>query len=350
MSPDKQPRQPKGKTDGGQFAELKHPEARVDLTADFGVDRPAIAPINAAEFLAQRAEALSRGGFVPAVTTALLVDPRSTKQRSAWWNRHFAAGEFAHPAGVYAQFPDDWTPSHTSGASIAGHRRTHRMAYVNEDVALRMPSVASIKDFSNAEFYDKQPGDTFDVPISATFPGGQFDGWVRVARGGDGSWATQGLGFAPDQSAYIAEAVQCVLEARHPSRALSDAGDLLARRRQRAAELGVSMEPIKSTWIAGLAYEPVTGTMLVGTDTKSGHNFYGYEAPLALFNRIAQSTRPGEVFNEVIRNRVKRVAVNVCDNCQRYFATLKHRCPTKVSPRQRFNPFIERAREHLLGH
>ncbi len=158
------------------------------------------------------------------------------------------------------------------------------MAYVGEDVAIRMPSATSIKSFADADVLGKGRGETFDVPVSAQFPGGQIDGWVRVAKGSDGTWATQGLGFTAEQSAYVAESVQCVLESRRPSRALRDAGDILERRRQRAAELGAPVTPITSTWIKGAGYDKVTGTMVITTNTKSGP-----QAPMATTSRSPRS-------------------------------------------------------------
>ena len=243
MKTSPQPRQPKGAITGGQFATRTNAESDLDIFSD----EPQ--RIDPSEFMRARTLQLQTMGFVPVATAPMLVDPRSSGHRNEWWNRHFAAAEYGNPEGGYAQMPDDWTPERSGGNSLMGNRRTHRMAYVGENVALRMPSVSAIKSFSDANVIGKAKGETFDVPVSAQFPGGQIDGWVRVARGEDGTWATQGLGFTAEQSAYVAESVQCVLESRRPSRALADAGDLLERRRQRAAELGTPLQPMRSSWI-----------------------------------------------------------------------------------------------------
>lgn len=286
-------------------------------------------------------------GFVPVATAPMLVDPRSTAHRREWWNRHFAAAEYGNPEGGYAQMPDDWTPERSGGQSLTGNRRTHRMAYVGENVALRMPSVASIKSFSDANVTGKATGETFDVPVSAQFPGGQIDGWVRVARGEDGTWATQGLGFTSEQSAYVAESVQCVLEARRPSRALADAGDLLERRRRRAAELGTPMQPIRSSWIKDVGYHRASGTMVMTTDAENGTKVYGFEVPIAAFLRVANAEAPGRVFNQIIRGKSKKIEVKECAKCDHAYVTPQHRCPVNVSTRKRYLPRLALIRERL---
>ncbi|MGH3732949.1 MAG: hypothetical protein ACRDVC_06160 [Acidimicrobiales bacterium] len=208
----------------------------------------------------------------------------------------------------------------------------------------------AIKSYASSNVPGKDAGDTFDVPISAQFPGGEIDGWVRVAKSPDGSFATQGLGFTPEQSAYVAEAVQCVLESRRPSRALRDAGDILERRRQRAAQLGVVVELVASTWISGMGYDKATSTMVVRTDGKEGASrTYGYDVPIAAFINVAHSPSPGRAFNRVIRGKAERVDVKECGQCGRTYATPQHRCPAKLSTRKRFLPKLLSVKEYLTG-
>ena len=211
--------------------------------------------IDLSEFMRARTLQLQTTGFVPVATAPMLVDPRSSGHRKRK-KMTFRCGGDGQPGGAATPrcrttglpYPREATRSWAT-------RRTHRMAYVGENVALRMPSVSAINSFSDANGIGKAKGETFDVPVSAQFPGGQIDGWVRVAPGEDGTWATQGLGFTAEQSAYVAESVQCVLESRRPSRALADAGDLLERRRQRAAELGTTLQPMRSSWIKDVGYD-----------------------------------------------------------------------------------------------
>lgn len=340
-------RQPKGQPIGGQFASKSNPEADIDLTGA----EPAPEDLAAVDdFVARRRSALATLGYVQPTVAPNVVNPRSTAHRREWWKNNFAAAEYGNPNGSYAQMPDDWTPHRTMGRSLDGLRRTHRMSYVGAGVTLRMPSATSIKSFSNAAVEGKKPGETFDVPVSAQFPGGSISGWVRVSRGADGTWATQGLGFTPEQAAYVAESVQCVLESRHPSRALADAGDLLERRRHRAAALGTTAQPVRSGWIRSVGYDRATNTMIMSTAAKSGPQHYGYRVPISAFQRVAQSDRPGATFNALIRGRAHTVTVAECEKCGRFTADgTSHRCPPKPSPRYELIPRLNRVKNHVLG-
>jgi transcriptional regulator with XRE-family HTH domain len=249
-----QDRQPKGISIGGQYTYKINPEATRDLARGIGSNEPT-------RIMNECVEALRQHGYVPATTAPLLVDHHSSAHHKEWWDRHRAPGEYNNPEGGYAQMPDDWTSSRTEGrSSISGLRRTHRMAYVGNDVAIRMPSATSIKDFAAPSVPGKGSGETFDVPVDVQFRGGQIDGCVRVTRGGGGTWACEGLGFTPERSAYVAESVQCVLESRRPSRALRDTGDILERRRRWLVERGVSVSPILSTWTVTRAASNQPGT------------------------------------------------------------------------------------------
>jgi len=340
-------RNPKGQPTGGQFATKSNPESDVDL----GGAEPSSDDHEALDaFIERRRAALAKLGYVQPTVAPNIVNPRSTAHRREWWKNNFAAAEYGNPNGSYAQMPDDWTPRRSTGRSLDGLRRTHRMAYVGAGVTLRMPSATSIKAFSNASVEGKRPGETFDLPVSAQFPGGEISGWVRVSRGADGTWATQGLGFTPEQAAYVAESVQCVLESRHPSRALADAGDLLDRRRQRAAALGTVAQPMRSGWIKSVGYDRATGTMMMSTAAKSGPRHYGYRVPLSAFQRVAQSDRPGATFNTTIRGRAHTVTVSECEKCGRFTADgAGHRCPPKPSPRYALIPRLNRVQNRVLG-
>ncbi len=339
-------RHPKGQPTGGQFAPKENPEADLNLS-DIEVE-PAF--VTGEAFVEERRRVLAQQGYVQPTLAPNLIHPRSTAHRRIWWASHLAAGEYGNPRGSYAQMPDDWTPSRTLGRSLEGLRRTHRMAYVGAGVTLRMPSATAIKSFSNANVEGKRPGETFDVPVSAQFPGGEVSGWVRVTRSQDGTWATQGLGFTPEQSAYVAESVQCVLESRHPSRALAEVGDLLERRRQRAAALGASAQPVRSSWIKNVGYDPATQTMVLSTATRSGPQHYGFHVPHSAFRQIIESDRPGATFNTTVRGKAETVTVSECERCGRFTAQgTNHRCPPKLSPRYKMIPRLARIQRDLLG-
>jgi hypothetical protein len=338
---------------GGQFAGKSNPEADgIELSDPAGAKPSAErAFYDLHELIDRRAEALRQQGFLTATVAPNLVSPRSTAHLAEWWDQHMALGEYTPTGGGYPQMPDGWTPSKTSGNSLEGLRRTHRMAYVGGQVAIRMPSVASIKSFSAAQVPGKDPGAPFDVPVTADFPGGEVSGWVRVLQTADGTWATKGMGFTVHQASYVAESVQCVLEARHPTMALRQAGDLLERRRQRAARFGVAAEQVRSTWLTKMGFDPNTGTMIVTTgDGPDKERQYGYAVTEEVFRRVKTSPAPGKVFNRFIRGKVPRVEVVACGKCGRYSASpAGHRCPPTVSARQKWLPGNLLAQRHVFG-
>jgi len=346
-----QPRQPRGTPVGGQFAGKANPEADgVELSTPSPTHVDEVRN-NLRELIDRRAEALRQQGFLAAEVAPNLVSPRSTGHLAEWWDQHMAIAEYPPGDNGYPQMPDGWTPSQTTGHSLKGLRRTHRMAYVGGEVSIRMPSVAAIKSFANALVPGKAPGDTFDVPVTADFPGGEVSGWVRVVPTKDGTWATQSLGFSPQQAAYVAESVQCVLESRHPAMALRQAGDLLERRRQRAAQLGVAAEQVRSSWLHKMAYDDNTGTMIVTTGTgPDDERQYGYAVTAETFRRVKTSPAPGKVFNRFIRGRAPRVEVVACGKCGRYSASpAGHRCPPKPSPRFSWLPDNRLVQRHIFG-
>jgi len=343
-------RQPKGIPVGGQFAGKSNPESDVDISDSDQDERRERERFNLQDLVNSRGAALSNQGFIPFTTSPNVTHPRSTDQRAAWWHQHMVTAEYGNQAG-YAQMPDNWTPSRQSGHSIDGFRRTHRMAYVGGNVSLRMPSVTSVRSFASADFPGKPPGATFDVPVSADFPGGEVSGWVRVARGADGVWATQGLGFTHQQAAYVAESVQCVLEARHPTMALRQAGDILERRRQRAAQLGTKAERVRSSWIKAVGYDAATGTMVVAAGETADHErVYGYSVPEPVFQTIKSSPAPGKLYNRYVRGQAPRVEVTACEKCGRFSASpAGHRCPPTLSPRSNYLPRNALVRTYVFG-
>ena len=350
-------RVPPGVPTGGQFAPTSRPEATdVHLVDDdLGPDTSSVPGADAGleAFLAERRERIRAGGYVrPAAAPRASVDPRSSAYLREWWEAEHATAEYGGEAGAYPQMPDDHTPGRGLGNALSGHRRTHRMAYAGAGVSMRMPSVTAIRRYAletgAAQLEASQGGQaTFDVPVTATYPGGEVTGWVRVTRSSDGSWATRGLGFSKEASAYVAEAVQCVLEARRPTRALADTGDLLERRRQRAAQIGTHLAEVRSSWIKAAGYDKATGTMVVTTATHE----YGYRVPPEVFSKVTTARQPGGVFNQLVRGRATRVEVRQCEACHRFSAELAtHRCPPREAPRQVATPLQnELSRRRFLG-
>ena len=329
-------RRPAGIPTGGQFAPAQHAESTATLKeAPVPGDRPPAPPGVDPELYRSRREALQRAGYVePISLRAAELDPASSAHRQEWWDTAFVEGEYGHANGDQPKMPDDFTPARSGGQALSGHRRTHRMCYRGSGVSMRMPSVTSVRAFASELAAAGHRPVTFDVPVTATHPGGSVSGWVRVTWGDDGHWATRGLGFDAASSAYVAEAAQCVIEARRPSRALREVGDLIERRRGRAARLGTTLQPVASAWISRLGYSPATSTMVM----TSGPRRYGFQVPPHVYQEMASSLTPGRVFNQVVKGHAARVEVAECPRCGRFAAAVDgagdHRCPTKEAPRR----------------
>jgi hypothetical protein len=320
-----QPRRPPGTPEGGQWAPTAHDEA--DISLDAGT----------VSVLQRRAREVEALGFVPAAAIGSALRRTGV---GAWWGSHWALAEHGPEGATYPAMPDDETPLRSLGRSRSGHRRTHRMAYAGAGVEVRMPSVAAVRRYaSRLSGGTGQEAVTFDIPVSAVYPDGEVSGWVRATCGADGTWATRALG-AHDEGAhtkageYVAESVQCLLEARRPSRALREVGDLLERRRQRRVSTGVKLAPARSSWVRKTGYDYATGTLLVST----GRHNYGYRASERSYQVIANTWSPGRAFNLLVRGKAQRVDVVECDKCGRYSAQIdgagKHRCPPQEASPQ----------------
>lgn len=267
-----------------------------------------------------RHEALVAHGYVPPTYLLAADDPSSTTGRGDWWDQHFIAAEHDE-AGGFPQMPDDYTPSMTEGASLAGNRRTHRMKYTGAGVTLRMPSATSVKR------YAAEVGSTFDVPISIrnNATGGTLAGWVRVTHTGPGSWSVTGLGFGNgDANAKVSEAVAAVLEARRPTRGLREVGDLLAKRRERIAGAGTTVEAVNSAWVGAVGYDERTGVLITQTSTGA---VYGHRVRPETFESMRTASSAGKAFNQLVRGN-PRVQVTKCAQCARVHASsVAHTCP-----------------------
>src|SRR6478672_3390547 len=321
-----QPRVPPGVPTGGRFATSGHDEAAISLSDATAVGLSEVLRGDGSR--PTRRVALVSGNYVPALAVRGGPDPRHTEGRATWWGAHFLTAEYGGRTqqgrvGEYPQMPDDFTPRRTMGQALCGHRRTHRMAYSNQagGYTLRMPSATSIKAF------DRETGGTFDVPVSARDAAGRtVTGWVRVTRHRSG-WAATPVGdFGPRTGAQGAESVAAVLEARRPSRALNEVGDLLARRRERQRAQGVPVSAVTSSFIAGVGYDKATGTMAVAM---TGGRVYGYRVSPEVHRAVTESTSPGGAYNRLVKG-TGRAAIARCAKCGRFFAdTAAHACPAR---------------------
>lgn len=324
-----QNRQPMGIPIGGQYATAAHPEAGIALSS-----------FAHRQSMAERRELLKAGGYVPATTLTAATSPKTAADREEWWNRNFVSAEYGADKGKsYPQMPDDYTPAQTLGQAMSGKRRTHRMNYGNKDIDLRMPSATSIKRYSG-----DHGNPTFDVPVSVAIRGGEpKQTWVRVTKTGPHSWETTHLGGAEgtEASVMVSEAVAAVLESRRPSMALAGVDNLIKARRKREAAKGAEMNPISSSFIDEVGYDPATNTMA----TRIGDKLYGHRVNEFTFAAMANSERPGTVFNKLVRT-VQGAGVERCGNCGRFSnIEVTHVCPKGHRPAADLNPeHTERAR------
>lgn len=327
------PRVVPGVPEGGQWTTFARSEPAVRLVDDRS---------SALAAIAARHDELAAGGFVPAVAVAATDDPGRTAGRQAWWDNHFATGEYRAGGGGYPQMPDDYTPSRTGGHAMSGDRRTHRMKYASDALTVRMPSATSIRRYSADE-----GARTFDVPVSAVFTDSDgtdrsVAGWVRVTRGGAGSWTATGMGFDDGADAHVAEAVAAVLESRRPSRALREVGDLIARRREREASAGAPLTPVDSSWISAVGYDEASGVM--ATQTVTGAT-YGHLVSRERFAVVAGSHSPGVQFNSLVKGKHPRAEVTQCEQCGRFASvTRSHMCPPMPAP-----PTVEEIRQNAAA-
>lgn len=214
-------------------------------------------------------------------------------------------GEYGHEAGEYPKMPVE-TPRRTYSGPVG---------------QLVMPSRASVLRMGAAT------NGTFDVPVS-------HDGnvsWVRVTPGKDGAWEAEPAGAPGRAQARTCEAVCAVLEARQPTTALTgqDTASLMERRRARMEARGATQDDITSSWIKSTGYQADSQMMVMrtrDTQTKTGEHrpghVYGFrDVPPEHYSAMAKADRPGAVFNDLIKGRHSRVAVDQCGSCGAYYST-----------------------------
>lgn len=274
-----------------------------------------------ARMISERHRLLEQGGWVSGRVVATTRDPRSTRGIKGYWDDHAVAGEYAGPGEAeFPKMPDDYTPGRTGGRAWSGLRRTHRMRYSGAGLDVRMPSVSAIRRFAD------ETGGSFDVPVEVRDASGSTaSAWVRVSRTGPGCWHTSGVGFGGDRGAATSEAVAALLESRHPSRALAECGDLVARRREEAKGRGAIMRNLDAqSWIRQAGRDETNQvTMLRANDG----SVRGWRTDVETHEDLLTSARPGVVFHAEIKGG-EEVEVVECHRCGRvHLATVAHTCP-----------------------
>lgn len=281
----------------GKFATKESPEARGGMDA--------LATIDLTPALAARARVIADGGQLEAAALARDLHGASAK---TWWETNlllttFSAGKSV-PVMLDAQ--DDQAT------------KTRLRRYSGGETEMRMPSAAAIKRFSAAA------GDsTFDVPVSTNTPTGPVTGWVRVTKAGPGKWTTEALGFPAGAGPHVQEGVAAILEARRPTHALRDAGDLVARYEARKANQGVTISRVGSSVVQGAGYEDASASMIV----KVGGEVRAYDVDRKVYEQVTGADRPGATFNKLVAQAPQR-SVEQCRACGRFTSLeASHACP-----------------------
>lgn len=274
----------------GRFGHSPAPEAAVDLT--------------------DRAQTIGGRGYVPpAYADAASGSGRA--ERRGFRRAAAATGEYGHPEGDYPKMDP----------------ATRRATYTGGGTELTMPSRAAVLRMG------QDTGATFDVPVS----GGGRQSWVRLTPGDGGRWHASPTASTDRESVRTAEAVCAVMEARRPRTALADAGNLLARRRERLDARGARDVDVTSSWIDSVGYQASSNMMVMRTKdvtNKSGQTrpgrIYGYEGvPASYYRQLATAQAPGRVFNAMIKGSFPRATVDQCGSCGSFHRTLvAHSCGT----------------------
>lgn len=275
----------------GRFGEQQHTAPETNL-----------APVTTQAMLEARRRQLIELGFVPAQPQLKL---NAAPNADTWWARAASIAE----GGQYETMPQ---------RSAQGQRHLLR-TYDGHGTSVRMPSVTAIRRFA------AEHGTTFDVPVEAVTPHGPITGHVRVTSNGNGRYSVSAVSMPKEHGEYVAESVLASLEARRPSRALSEVRDILARRRARLAAQGVKVKPVESGWIKGVGYNPNDGQLVMNLQGR----VYGYNVDRDTYEKMMHSHSIGSAYNHLIKKVAPRFEVEQCESCSNYhYAGTEHRCPS----------------------
>lgn len=289
ISEQKQIAREAARTSAGRFGEQQHsaPEA--------------VLPVTTESLLESRRRQLAQFGFVPAQPQLKLAE---TTNADTWWKRTTSIAE----AGQYELMP----------RADEDGRQARLRTYEGRDTKVRMPSVAAIRRHAAS-------GETFDVPVEAITPHGPITGHVRVTSNGGGRYSVSAVRMPAEHGEYVAESVLASLEARRPSRALSDVRDILSRRRERLASQGVKMKPVDSSWIQGVGYNPYDEQLVMNLQGRT----YGYRVDRETYEDMMTSHSIGQAYNALVKKVAPRFEVERHEECGNYFyAGAEHRCPS----------------------
>jgi hypothetical protein len=255
-----------------------------------------------------------RGGRYTQPIAVQATNPRSLARRAQWWAQTNWLREHNHAAGDFQSMPE--AGLYDDGSS------TRRMLYRGNGTALRMPSVASVRQFAR----DMPEPKTLDIPIEVQTPSGSMKTSVRATPMGDGTWHVSVPGGDSPARIEAAEAVRSVLEAQRVTTSLRDAGDLLEKARNRQPAGTFKMKPISSSFVTAVGYEPRTQQAVVEIQAKDGIRRYTYRATEAEYEAVAGSSSVGAAYNKMLRGGQSGSAVRTCPRCGHLSIAQGHAC------------------------
>lgn len=275
----------------GRFGEQTHTAPEATLPA-----------VTTESLLESRRRQLAELGFVPAAPQLKLA---AAPDADTWWKRTTSIAE----AGQYEVMP----------RRSEDGRAARLRVYEGSDTKVRMPSVTAIRRHAT------EVGTTFDVPVEAMTPHGPITGHVRVTSNGGGRYSVSAVQMPKEHGEYVAESVLAALEARRPSRALSEVRDILARRRERLASQGVKVKPVDSGWIRGVGYNPYDEQLVMDLQGR----VYGYHVDRETYEDMMSSHSIGQAYNALVKKTAPKFEVERHEDCGNYFyADSEHRCPS----------------------
>jgi hypothetical protein len=311
---------------GGEFDRDTRTDATISLSA------PSAGGTKTEEADARRA-ALRGSGFVPAIAGGVVAGAETNSE--TWWNTAAVRAEYSgDDRAGYAQLPEDFSARNKDNG-YRGNRRLSRRKYTAPGgVEVTMPSVNTIKAFARANDYE-----TVDIPVSATTPNGDVQGWVRVTKNGPGQWTVSGLGMDPKVNSYVSETVNALLEARTVSGAFAGIDDIRQSRVDRFSKIGVAMTSVEGApmVLSAVGYNAASKMLAM----KLGSRITGYEATREEFDQLRTNSKPGAVFQRLFKSKKEGVALAECPKCNRYSGNLdEHRCPPqhKAATRKQAKP------------
>lgn len=269
----------------------------------------------------ERHNALVEGGYVEPIALSAVTDPRTRAKINEHWAQGIITAEHTEDGSGY--------PFPAVQNQQADGKRIARRAYQVDEWDMRfLGSAATVK--RDAEAYGKH-----QVSVAIRRPdGGTVDAVVLVEKVGPGNYSVTPHSVNLGESgAAVAAAVQAVLEAKRVTQVPSHVGGLMDRARARAAATGVAPDTrLVSTWMDSVGYDDDQAMMVTKTSTG---RLYGHTVPRSTFEAIRSSTKPGAIFNQLVKDKskgAKPVSIETCGRCNRVYSLGRnHKCAAKPS-------------------